>query len=121
MTCTCSEMPNTVKGSSSDLPFKRMIEIDHKADKWINLLKCEICGQHWQVDGWDKYQTCLALKISDPVSWQSFDDLQLRKTYLVNSRGGFSQEVCSWVGCQERCLKGLAFCVMHAYDIGLRE
>ena len=114
-------MPSTVRGSSSDLPFKEMEEIDHKADKWIKLLKCGSCGQYWQVDGWDKYQICLAFKISEPESWLSNDDLQLRMDYLIESRGGFSSEICAWANCQENCLKGLALCVFHAYEVGLRE
>ena len=121
MNCNCFEMPSTLRGSTSDSPFKAMEEIDHKSAKWINLLRCKSCGQNWQVDGWDKYQVSLAIKISDPEGWSDFDDLPFRMDHLLVSRGGTSTNICTWQGCKEYCLKGLAYCVHHAYETGLRE
>jgi len=121
MKCTCAEMSITIKGSSSEYPFKDMEEVDHNSSKWIKLLKCQSCEQFWQVDNWDKYHVSLAIKISDPGFWSRFDDLPLRMDYLLKSRGGITNDICSWQGCNEYCLKGLAFCVIHAYEVGLRE
>ena len=120
--CKCKSLPEYFKADTSDLYFKNFQQIDWKHDVWVNLIKCPDCEQHWQIDEWDKYQTGLAIKIEKPDCWKTYNDKKVRINFLIQNRGGPSDELCRWQGCNNKALKGLAYCPMCAYDgIGIRE
>ena len=122
MHCECEQLPQIFNYERYPNNLNdRLVEVDAKDGNWLELSKCRVCGQHWQVDVRDKYQTNCALKIDAPESWQSFDDKHFRLQLLVETHGGFSQEQCKMSECQNKALKSLAFCQFHAYKIGLRE
>jgi hypothetical protein len=98
-----------------------MKEVAWTKDKWARLHKCSVCGQHWQVDVWDKYSEGLAIKIDKPEQWKDYDDESDRLSYLIESRGGVTDKQCQWQNCNENALQGLAYCPYHAYHkAGLR-
>ncbi|NOQ51446.1 MAG: hypothetical protein GQ578_04430 [Desulfuromonadaceae bacterium] len=120
--CKCKNLPKFFKSDSSDSYFKKFKRIDWKDDAWVKLIKCPVCGQHWQLDEWDKYQTGLAIKIKEPESWRSYNDKDVRIDFLIQNRGGLSDGICAWQGCNNQALKGLAYCPTCAYEkSGLRE
>jgi len=120
--CKCKSLPEYFKADTSDLYFKNFQQIDWKHDAWVNLIKCPNCEQHWQIDEWDKYQTGLAIKIENPDCWKTYNDKKVRINFLIQNRGGPSDELCRWQACNNKALKGLAYCPMCAYDeIGIRE
>ncbi len=122
MRCECEQLPQIFNYERYPNSLKdRLVKIDTKDGNWLELYKCRACGQHWQLDVWDKYQTNCALKIDAPETWQSFDDTPLRIQLLIESRGGFSEEKCRMADCRNKALKSLAFCQFHAYEVGLRE
>ena len=122
MRCNCSESPDTARGSTADLPFSEMEEVDFKSDDWVRLLKCSLCGQYWQVDEWDKYQVCIGIKVNDPQNWDDFDDLSYRMDHLLRARGGITEEICQWRDCEEYSLNDSAYCPRHTFEVaGLRE
>ncbi len=89
---------------------------------FLFLRGCGKCGQLWQFDLIDKYQTCLAIKIDTNVDWPTFDDKPVRLEYLIRSRGGVSDEECVMQGCKDFALYTLAYCPAHAFEYaGLRE
>jgi hypothetical protein len=120
--CKCKKLSDYFKADTSDRYFKKFQNIDWKDDAWVTLKQCPSCGQHWQLDEWDKYQTGLAIKIETPENWKTYDDTNVRVDFLIQNRGGFSDELCMWQGCSNKALKGLAYCPMCAFKkSGIRE
>ena len=120
--CKCKRLPECFKSDTSDPCFKTFQEIDWKKDAGVKLVKCPECGQHWQLDQWDKYHSGLAVKIQAPESWGQYDDKNVRIAYLVKRRGGLSEQICAWQGCTNKALTGLAYCPLCAYEkSGIRE
>ena len=122
MRCECKQLPRIFNYEQYPNNLKeRLVEVSAKDGNWVKLSKCRACGQYWQTDVWDKYQTNCALKIDAPESWQSLDDKPFRLQLLVETRGGLSEENCVMAGCGNKALKSLAYCPEHAFRIGLRE
>lgn len=86
---------------------------------WRLLLRCPSCGQLWKMDEYDKYQTQLAMKVSNAPDWDTDDTIE-RKAYLLASRGGLGTDVCGWIDCPNTQLRGSAYCVDHLYATGAR-
>ena len=94
------------------------------AASWVNLVRCPSCGQHWQVDEVEyPHQLQLAARVDDAAAWNpsSRQDEALRKDFVIQSRGGLSTQRCAWVGCTQRALRDLAYCVDCGFQRGLRE
>ena len=122
MSCECDQLPQILNLESyPNHVRKRLHEVDLKSEEWVKLLRCLVCGQHWQLDEWDKYQAVCAIKIADPENWRSYDDKPDRFRLLVEARGGLSDEECVKAGCQDKALRTLGYCPAHAYEVGLRE
>lgn len=120
--CNCDKLPKFIKADTSDSYFMQFNQIDWKDDAWVHLVKCSDCSQHWQIDEWDKYQTGLAIKIEKPERWKTYNDKKVRIEFLVQNRGGLSDELCAWQRCNNKSLKGLVYCPTCAYEkIGIRE
>ena len=120
--CKCDDLPEYFTADTSDPYFKNFRQIDWKDDAWVKLIECPHCGQHWQLDEWDKYQNGLALKIQAPDKWKKYDDRPARIDFLIQNRGGISKELCAWQGCENNALNGLAYCPFCAYEKGgIRE
>ncbi len=112
--CACGNKPSIFE---RDEKFVRgLVEVGKKSHGWIKLCKCSSCSQYWQVDEYDKLQTCLVIKIDNASVWNDFDDKEKRISFLIQSRGGFSGEKCNYAGCNGQSLKGLAFCPRCAFE-----
>ncbi len=123
MNCECKHLPRIFNVETYPNHLMNHLElIDRKDGGWLNLHKCSVCGMHWQVDLIDRLQVNLAIRIDNPAEWQRFDDKPLRVQYLIDSRGGLSEDECAMAGCPNKTLKSLAYCPKHAYEnIGLRQ
>lgn len=118
MSCKCSQLPDIVK--LDDHPaIGRFDELE--TGDWVRLVRCPHCGQLWSVDEGDKYQTQLAVRIPKNEGWRELDTTPLRRRYLIQSRGGLTDEKCIWLGCEQRRVRGVVYCVDHLYKIGARE
>lgn len=117
MNCNCLSSHEAIP--VSNLPVANLTLIDNGT--WIKLYSCQSCNQFWKVDNHDKYQTNLAIKLDNAQNWEDFDDFEIRKEFLCRSRDGYSSEGCRKLGCNKIALKSLAFCLDHAWEIGLRE
>jgi hypothetical protein len=60
-------------------------------------------------------------RIPPGVKWEAFDASPLQKQFLIQSRGGLTEDECQWFGCQGKTVKGVAYCVEHLYETGARE
>lgn len=118
--CHCATFPGILGIHPASAHLEYLPEIDRKAGGWVKLVRCA-CGQHWQVDVWDKDHVQLAAKIDDPGDWSVTDDKPLRIELLVRLRGGLGSTKCAWDGCTNTALRGHAYCPQCAYEkVGLR-
>ena len=123
MNCECNQLPRIFNVERYPNRLMDHLElIDRKDSGWLKLYNCSVCGQYWQVDLIDRLQVNCAIKIDNPAEWQNFDDKPLRLQYLIDSRGGLSEEECVMAGCKNKALNSLAYCPKHAYEnVGVRE
>ena len=123
MNCECNQLPRIFNVETYPNRLMAHLElIDKKDGGWLSLYKCSVCAQYWQVDLIDWLQVNCAIRIDNPAEWHDFDDKPVRVQYLIDSRGGLSEEGCVMAGCKNRALQSLAYCPKHAYeDVGLRE
>jgi hypothetical protein len=119
MPCECSQLPTIVR-----LDQHPSIEHDSEElerDSWFWLVRCRSCGQLWSLDEWEKLQRQFAIKVPRREGWREFDTTPLRKQYLVQSRGGVTEERCIWQGCEQPRVIGVVYCADHLYQTGARE
>jgi hypothetical protein len=126
MNCFCSKLPQLVKADQLvNAGVNLFVHFDTMqsggGNNWTNLIRCRHCEQHWRIDVSDKYQIQFAVKIDDINHWQEFDDLPLRKKFLLESRGGLTEEKCIWQGCSNYRVKGVAYCLDHLFQTGARQ
>ena len=119
--CDCKDFGKWQKGSIQDEPFKSMEKVSVNIEDWSNLVKCPTCGQLWQVDEWDKYHHGIGIKyFGDKDSWETIEDVEIRKEIIIENHNGLSSNECQWFGCKNKALGDMAFCVDHAYENGIR-
>jgi len=118
MPCLCSQLEALIKVESQPNFFDALTTIEH--GNWVRLCQCQICGQLWSVDEWDKGNIAFAKKLSSSINWQA-QDVEAQKAFLLKARGGTDNKVCAQSGCQQLCLKGVAFCIDHYFAMGWRE
>jgi len=123
MRCQCIQLPQIFNIENFSNRLMEYIElVGRKPENWVELYECSICGQHWQIDLIDKLQVNCAIKIDNPGNWTDFDDNPIRFQYLIDSRGGLSENNCLMADCKNKALNSLAFCPKHAFEkLGLRE
>jgi hypothetical protein len=113
--CDCAQLEDIVDCGESELDefvLPRQL-VFLRAGDVCRLYVCPECGIHWHVD--DGLRAPQAIKVTDPSSWESFDDKPFRLRYWERYHGGSGTAKCMWRGCESRVLKGLAFCGRHAY------
>jgi len=120
MPCQCSKLPEIVRlddyrsiGQDSD-------ELESDVWKW-QLVRCRNCGQLWSVDPWEKLERQFAIKISQQDGWRELDKTPLRMEFLIQSRGGLTDEKCIWAHCSGRRVRGVTLCAFHLFQSGARE
>ncbi len=122
MDCECSQLPKIFNIETYPNSLMDCVELTEQKGSWLKLYKCLRCGQHWQIDAIDKLQVNCAIKINNPKEWKSFDDKPIRVQYLIDSRGGLSEEQCLMQDCKNKTLISLAYCPKHAYEtLGIRQ
>jgi hypothetical protein len=110
---SCVALPNIFAHYEQSSPFGAYTLIGNKDGGFRILVRCNECGQHWQLDGQERYGVTLAIRILDADAWDAHNDHSARMTYSVNSRGGLSDEKCKEPDCPSRCVRGLERCAHH--------
>src|ERR1700756_5578228 len=105
MPCCCSQLPEIIR--LEDYPNIGKDSDELEGGNWVRLVRCRSCGQLWSLDECDKYQRQFAIKIARQDGWQQFDTTQLRKNFLVKSRGGLADEKCIMQGCNGQRVRGV--------------
>jgi hypothetical protein len=117
--CRCQKLPDVVKiPDSQETLFPGGLVEEHVRANWTKLCRCAVCGSHWQLDEWDKYEEVLAIRVVDTARWETFNDSPFRAAYLTEKMGGTSDQECAKAGCHAKALRGLAYCGQHAVEIG---
>ena len=121
MPCNCDELPEIFSLYTKRFSVS-LVKIRRDQSDWLKLSQCPNCGQHWQIEPFEKDQISYAIRVDDAANWLSFYDKAIRKNYLLQTRGGVTEETCRMQHCQNNALKGLAYCLDCAYEkLGLRE
>jgi len=118
-TCECAALPEYFKLDTR--PGFEAHTTCRATGDWVRLHACQICGQRWLLDEWDKYQDQFVARIPPDSAWATFDATPLRKRFLIQSRGGLANTVCAWVDCDGRTVRKTAYCVDHLYETGALE
>ena len=101
--CDCSKIKQWTEGHRNDKRFASMEEL--KIGDWCYLVKCQDCGQLWQVDVWDKYHRGLAIKYFSSVKeWERIPDKEIRKEAIIANHGGLSEKNASGLAARKKRL-----------------
>jgi hypothetical protein len=113
--CNCQQLEDIVNcGDNEEDEFiqpKGLRLLRRKRD--AGLFVCPECGTYWQVDLAQRGPQ--AIKVREPLAWEHFDDVPFRLQFLERFHGGVGEQTCLFRGCSESALKGIVFCVRHAY------
>lgn len=120
MKCNCKQLPDLFDIEDGPKGFAKNLN-ELAVGDWIKLMQCPECKQYWRVDEWDKYRTQFAIKLKTAESWEQIDTVPMQKAFLLESRGGTTQEECMWSNCPKNRVKGVAYCVDHLYETGARK
>ncbi len=121
MKCHCKELSQLVDVEDTPANFEKGLT-ELKSGNWVRLMQCPNCEQLWRISVWDKYQVQFAFKIDDIEGWEEFDNLELQKKFLLESRGGTeSSGQCAMKNCVALPVKNIAFCLEHLYETGARK
>lgn len=115
-TCNCAHLPEIFGLDETASVFEHLEMLAEKEGGVRSIHRCRICGRHWQLAYWDIINRRLAIRIDQPQEWSDFDDKSIRMTFLVNSRGGLSEEKCTWPECKSFSLSGILYCAFHATE-----
>lgn len=113
--CNCADLPWVFGLFDVDLAFGHLELVAEKNDAMQTLYRCRVCSRSWQLDDQDA-EIRLAIRIIHPDVWNTFDDKSTRMTFLVNTRGGLSEEKCTWPACKSYSLSGMLYCAFHATE-----
>lgn len=119
MQCSCDDNSALVDISQTYTEFVAG-KVTLENGDWVKLLQCPDCSQLWRTDGYDKYQTMYAYKLSVREGWKSTDMKSLIKERILENHGGVETSHCLAKDCKQAALKGRAYCVEHYYETGAR-
>jgi len=88
---------------------------------WYELYRRKADDTHWRLDADDKYQQRFLVRIDELASWHTYDSSPLEKALLLDRRRGVGEERCLRQDCAQLVLKGLAFCLDHTFERGVRK
>jgi hypothetical protein len=113
--CNCAQLDDIVScGDNEDEEFikpKGLHLLRRKRD--AGLFVCPECSTYWNVDLGQRGPQ--AIKVTEPLGWEHFDDVPFRLKFLERFHNGVGEERCTFRGCTELALRGIVFCVRHAY------
>ena len=114
--CNCADLPWVFGLFDVESAFGHLELVAEKNDGMQTLYRCKVCSRSWQLDDQDT-EIRLAMRILHPDEWITYDDKSIRMAFLVNTRGGQSEENCTWSDCKLKSLSGMLYCAFHATEI----
>ncbi|HTV49251.1 MAG TPA: hypothetical protein VMG59_12500 [Phycisphaerae bacterium] len=86
---------------------------DRHAD--YHLYRCPLCNTLWLVD--DTTRSPMAVRVSSEAAAIDFDERPYRRQLMVEWHGGVTDQKCNFIDCNNRALRGIVYCVDHAYPM----
>jgi hypothetical protein len=113
--CDCALLERTLScGDDEQEEFVRPKKLRFLREKeGSRLYICPECETYWQVDHMERGPQ--AIKVSEPFSWERFDDRPFRLEFMVRHHGGHGTNCCIWRGCSDLALRGTSLCGRHMY------
>ena len=112
-TCTClnqSDFFEIHPGQLEDF-VADLVQLDERSP--FRLYSCPSCGTLWIVDYWMRGP--MAVRAAEREDWQDFDERPYRRQLVIEHHGGLGDATCLWRGCNNKVLRGMAFCPDHVY------
>jgi len=128
--CKCAVMPSVTPGRMASkaptrhyesvaskphgaLPRAFQTTVDQKTS--VQLIRCLVCGQLWQVDAWSRNAGWtswpdLAMKIVSAEGWKQFDDTTIRRQHFPAFDRGLEFVNCATPGCKDMRVVGMDHC-----------
>lgn len=120
MECNCANLPEVFYLDDGPTGFeKRLNQLD--TQEWMGLYECPECKTVWIIDAWDKYSVRVVSRKNSRDEWPTTISEEKRKQLLLASRGGTTDEKCDCNDCTNYKVKGVALCLDHLYDAGVRK
>lgn len=85
-----------------------------------NLHQCPHCMQLYRIDKQGFSNICYALKLDNDHDWHDFDDSEIIKAQMLQSREGVSDRDCKRDNCSDKAVNGSVYCLEHLYQSGAR-
>jgi hypothetical protein len=118
--CKCNELPAIFYYGDVGENFYEHLSKEGSSN-WREFFKCESSGQYWRIDKYDRLQERFVVKIEDIKNWKDFDSSLLIKDLILKNRGGSTDKECVWANCKNKRVKGVAYCIDHLYECGIRR
>jgi len=120
MRCRCAGLPDAFYLDEGPHGFGEGL-VHEDAGNWIWLGSCPECGTLWAVDEWDKYSWPVVTRVEERGDFGRVDTTPKRKQLLLKSRGGLTDQRCTWAGCHQRAVRGVVYCLDHLWETGARR
>ncbi|MBP8084191.1 MAG: hypothetical protein KAZ87_13415 [Spirochaetes bacterium] len=95
--------------------FESRLEHIEYSKSFKKMYRCKCCGQYWVIDEYDKYEPQIVIKENDVSNWKTKDYEEIRYELFAYSKGGYSDEKCSWNDCSNKSVKGKSLCPYHCF------
>lgn len=120
MKCTCKDIKIiSYLEDVSDTFLNNLELID--SNNLYDLYKCKRCKQHWRINNLDKFIHQFVVKLQDKDNWENEDYSDIEKEFILEYRGGLSDDECMKYGCDKNCVRGTAYCIDHLYELGVKK
>ena len=113
--CDCGDRPRFFEIHPDELAgfLDGFDQLTHDRLQIYHLYGCPACDALWVVD--DSTRGPMAVRAVTAFDIQSFDERPYRRELAIALHGGLSEADCMFIGCKNRALRGIVFCVDHQY------
>ncbi len=114
--CSCNDRPEFFDLHPDEaLPdfLDNLVQEGDRHEAGHGLYRCPECDTLWIVD--DLSRGPLAVRAASVNDFTKFDEKPYRRSLLIENHGGLGSEDCLQASCEKKVLKGMVFCVDHAY------
>jgi len=119
--CTCVDLPETFYLDRAPVGWSDHLH-EIATGSWKTLRLCSVCNAAFAVDVWDKLQEQVVVRIADRTQWEErADSVPVRKSLLLQSRGGLEGGTCICLGCSNPRVRGVVYCLDHLWETGARR
>jgi hypothetical protein len=119
--CECGGWPEAFYLDHAPVGWSESLD-ELASGSWKTLRRCRNCDEAFAVDAWDKYQEQVVVRVAERATWeQRAECLPLRRSLLLQSRGGLEGESCICRGCSSPRVRGIAYCLEHLWETGARR